>query len=200
MTAQYPQQLLKLMAFFKMLPGVGGKTAERFAFHLLGWEKEKWIEWGHLLSQIPDLIDYCAECGCLKHDSECAFCFQPSRQTALLCLVSSIKDVFALEQTRSFRGLYHVLGGLLSPIDNMNPEKLSLESLKKRIVERKIEELIIALDSTIEGDTTALYIKQMFQSTPLRISRLAFGIPMGSPLDFIDGGTLARALSGRQFF
>jgi recombination protein RecR len=200
MSTKYPQHLLKLIAFFKLFPGVGGKTAERFAFSLLDWKSEQTQDFGKLLAQLPQMVQYCEECGCLKGEENCFFCNNPLRETGTLCLVASVKDVFAFEQTRTFSGLYHVLGGLLSPLEGLDPESLSLEKLKKRILEKEIKEVILALDSTVEGDTTALYIKQFFSSLPLKLSRLAFGLPLGSNLDFIDGGTLARALGGRQSF
>ena len=127
-------------------------------------------------------------------------CVEPRMKSGFLCLVASSRDALAIEETKQYRGLYHVLGGLLSPMDGIGPEKLNLPKLKERIQRLNIQELILALDSTLEGDATSLYLKRELSHFPIKISRLAFGIPMGSSLDYIDGGTLSRALSGRAIF
>jgi len=195
--AKYPQDLLTLIASFKKLPGVGGKTAERFAFHVLDWEKAQLAEFSKLLGGIQEKVLHCPECFCLTDTQGCFFCGRKERNPEQLCIVATSKDVFALEETRSFHGLYHVLGGLLSPLDQRSPEELRIAELKKRLSSLPLKEVILALDSTLEGDTTALYLKEALAPFSLPLSRLAFGLPMGSSLDFIDGGTLSRALAGR---
>ena len=117
-----------------------------------------------------------------------------------MCIIATAKDVFAIEETGTFQGLYHVLGGLLSPLEGRHPQHLNFEGLKRRIETLKVQEITIALDSTLEGDTTALYLREQLQNFNIKVSRLAFGLPMGSSLDFVDGGTLSRAFSGRQGF
>jgi len=195
---KYPAALLSLIAFLKKLPGVGSKTAERFAFQLLNWPQHQLADLaGHILA-IKEKIHPCPECHCLMEGDACGFCDPLKRDASLLCIISSPKDVFTIEETRSYRGLYHVIGGLLSPLEGRSPEHLQLDLLHKRIEARAIKEVIIALDSTIEGDATALYLKEQLKG--LRVSRLAFGMPMGSTLDFVDGGTLTRALMGRHSF
>jgi recombination protein RecR len=197
---KYPQHLIKVIEVLKRLPGVGNKSAERFAFHLLDWKPQYLEEMAEALRQIPEKLKHCDECGCLRGDEPCTLCIEPRAKMGVMCLVASSKDALAFEQTRQFKGLYHVLGGLLSPMNGVGPEKLHLKKLKERIQKHNIEELIIALDSTLEGDATSLYLKKELQPFPLRISRLAFGIPMGSSLEYVDGGTLSRALSGRGTF
>jgi recombination protein RecR len=130
----------------------------------------------------------------------CHFCDKYKRDASVICVISSAKDAFSIEETHSYKGLYHVIGGLLSPLDGRHPDHLLLNPLIKRIETLHIKEMIIALDSTIEGDATALFLKQQLSAKNLQISRLAFGLPMGSSLDFVDGGTLTRALTGRQTF
>lgn len=196
---KYPQDLLSLIAYLKKLPGVGSKTAERFAFHLINWPEEQSGALANLLKTIKENIHYCQECGCIMEKAECSFCFKPQRDQDTLCITSSLKDVFAIEETGIFRGLYHILGGLLSPIQGSSLEQLNLPKLEKRVAALSIKEVIIALDSTLEGDATALYLKEQLARWGVRASRLAFGLPMGSSLDFVDGGTLTRALMGRQF-
>lgn len=197
--AKYPADLITLIAHLRKLPGVGSKTAERFAFHLLGWPEVQLGGLADLVGSIKDKIKYCPECGCLSEEVTCFFCSQEQRNSGQLCLIATPKDVYAIEETRIYQGLYHVLGGLLSPIQGCTPEQLGIEKIKNRVIQHEIKEIIIALDSTLEGDATALYLKEQIHSWGIRASRLAFGLPMGSTLDFIDGGTLTRALMGRQF-
>lgn len=196
---KYPTDLLALIAFLKKLPGVGSKTAERFAFHLLNWQENQLGHFAGLIGSIKEKIKYCATCGCLTENDKCFFCENTKRDRHVLCIISSPKDVFAIEETRIFQGLYHVLGGLLSPLQGCSPENLNIHTLKKRIELDEIKEIIIALDSTLEGDATSLFLKEQINSWGIKTSRLAFGLPLGSTLDFVDGGTLARALMGRQF-
>jgi recombination protein RecR len=196
--AKYPEELNKLIAYLKKLPGVGSKTAERYAFQLLNWPEEQLQAFADHMAGLPKNISYCEECFCMVQ-GECTFCTHPDRNVSQqLCVIAHPKDTFSVEETGVFKGLYHVLGGLLSPIEGKQPEHLRIESLRRRIEKLNIQEIIIALDSTLEGDTTALYLKQECEKWGVRASRLAFGIPIGSSLDFIDGGTLSRALLGRR--
>lgn len=198
--AKYPYDLTQLIAFLKKLPGVGTKTAERYGFHLLDWAEAELHTFSDLLEKIKKRITPCPECYCLTDGGVCSFCDPAKRDPSQLCIIASARDAYSLDETGSYRGYYHVLGGLLSPIEGKTPEHLNLDLLKKRIVALQIKEIIIALDSTLEGDTTSLFLKEKIQDWGLPVSRLAFGIPIGSSLDFVDGGTLARALSGRQSF
>lgn len=198
--SKYPEPLLRLIAVLKKLPGVGSRTAERFAFHLLDWPTPQLGEFAEIVGSIKARIHTCPECHCLMDLSRCAFCDPIRREARSLCVIATAKDLFALEETGSFHGLYHVLGGLLSPLDGRHPHHLDIAGLKGRIAKYSVQEVIIAFDSTLEGDTTALYLKQELQDTGAIVSRLAFGLPMGSSLDFVDGGTLLRALTGRQGF
>jgi recombination protein RecR len=193
----YPNHLIKLIEYFKKLPGIGSKTAERFAFHLIKWRPEELHDFSNIIGDIKIKILTCSICGCLLDDQRCDFCDTNKRMGNCICVVSSFKDVFALEQTKSYKGLYHVIDNLLSPIDG---KELDLDKLIKRIETNNITEMIIALDSTLEGDTTALYIKEKLSNYNLNISRLAFGMPIGSSLEYIDKSTLTQAFVGRQSF
>lgn len=197
---RYPDHLLKLIQVLKRLPGVGNKSAERFAFHLLTWSEEQLRELGTVVSTTKDKLKQCGECGCLMGGKGCFFCYSPHRDPTIMCVIASARDVFSIEETQEYRGLYHVLDGLLSPLDRRGPEHLSLPKLKERLSILQVKEIVIALDSTLEGDATALFLKQELANDPVHISRLAFGLPMGSSLDYVDGGTLARALAGRNRF
>jgi recombination protein RecR len=197
---KFPEHLQKLIQVLKRLPGVGNKSAERFAFHMLTLPPEQLFEMGNIVKEIKHKLKQCNECGCLMGDEGCSICDLAERDNDVLCVIATPRDVFSIEETHEYRGLYHVLGGLLSPMDNRGPDRLSLDKLKERIVDLQVKEVVIALDSTLEGDATSLYLKQELASYSVHISRLAFGLPMGSALDYVDGGTLARAFSGRSLF
>ena len=197
----YPKALLRLIGLMKKLPGVGLRTAERYAFHMLDWKEGDLSGLGQELQELKDSISNCQSCGALLDEgSVCAYCTDSRRDQTLLCIVATAKDIFAIEDTREFRGQYHVLGGLLSPIEDRHPEHLRVDELQQRVAEQGVTELILALDSTLEGDATALYLNKILVDSPVRVSRLAFGIPMGSSLDYIDEGTLGRALVGRRSY
>ncbi len=198
--SHYPNELLTLIALFKKFPGIGAKTAERFAFQMLSWPLEQLQQFAHQIQTIKEKIIPCSNCGCLKELETCAFCDVTKRDPQTICLVSFPRDVYAIEATRSYKGLYHVINGLLSPLRNHFAEGLDLNRLKKRLDLLRPSEAIIALDSTLEGDATALYLKQELDKWNIRTSRIAFGIPIGSSLDYVDYGTLERALKGRQSF
>lgn len=197
---RYPEHLLKLIQVLKRLPGVGNKSAERFAFHLLTWSETQLRELGEVVSETKEKLQHCATCGCLMGEEGCLFCHSSLRNPNVMCVIASPRDVFSIEETHEYEGLYHVLGGVLSPLERRGPEHLTIAKLKERLAILKVKEVVIALDSTLEGDATSLFLKQELVNYPVQISRLAFGLPMGSSLDYVDGGTLARALSGRNQF
>jgi len=195
----YPKNIERLVRLLQKLPGVGRRTAERYGFDLmLHWTNESRLELGALIETL-DQIRFCPTCKCLSEES-CPFCDNPHRRQDVLCIVGSVREVFTIEQTREFTGLYHVLDALLSPLDGRSEEQLGLERLLLRLQSSSITEIILALDASIEGDATSLYLKEVLQQFPVRISRLAFGIPVGSTLEYVDGGTLARALASRGVF
>jgi len=198
MSNKYPEDLLALIAHLKKLPGVGTRTAERFAFEFLSWQQEHLLDLGDLLKCVQEKIPQCAVCGCLTHQGSCHFCNHALRDATSLCLLASPRDAYSIEETKSYRGLYHVVEHLLSPLDGRHANTLRVDRIEKRIAQHNVREVIIAFDSTLEGDTTALFLKNQLLRPDLAISRLAFGLPVGSSLEYIDGGTLARALIGRQ--
>lgn len=198
--AKYPSDLVRLIACIKKLPGVGTKTAERFAFKLLNWHPEDLALFSSALASIQHTITRCPLCHCLADAGVCPFCKSPARDASKLCIISSPKDAYAIEELGTYRGLYHVLGALLSPLDDISPEQIGIEALKKRVQHLQPAEIIIALDATLEADATSLFLKEELQQDCAHIFRLAFGIPMGSSLEFVDGGTLARSFAGRQQF
>lgn len=197
---KYPLHLQKLIESLKRLPGVGSRSAERFAFHMLGWKEEHLGELANVIRHIPEKLRACGSCGCLVGEEECLFCRPARENSATICVIASPKDAYAIEQTNEYRGLYHVIGGLLSPLDGRGPSHVNMPALVQRVRGLGVREVIIALDSTLEGDATSLFIKQELENLDVRVSRLAFGLPMGSSLDYVDGGTLSRAFSGRGEF
>lgn len=195
---RYPKELLFLIAQLQKFPGVGKKTAERFAFHLLEWQRQELVSLSDTLRTLKEKLPSCSSCGCLMDGAICNFCQNPRRDSAFLCIIASPRDVYAIEETGMFMGLYHVLGSLLSPLEGKTTESLNIPLIIQRIETLNTQEVILALDSTLEGDATALYVKEELKREGIKVSRLAFGLPIGSSLDFIDEGTLAQALNGRQ--
>jgi recombination protein RecR len=193
---KFPEDLLTLIAHLKKIPGVGTRTAERFAFELLTWTPSQLTSLAASLHDLPEKLPPCPTCGCLTSRGACSFCSH--RDTSSLCIIASARDAYSIEETGQYKGLYHVIEHLLSPLDGRHTATLKLDRIERRIQEHNIKEVIIAFDSTLEGDTTALYLKNMLSHLPLSISRLAFGLPVGSSLEYTDSSTLIRALSGRQ--
>lgn len=196
----YPKPLANLIATLRRLPGVGTRTAERYAFGILEWQQRQRRDLTDAIATLETDLTRCKACGCLSDVNGCAFC-RPSRQaTQTVCVLATLRDAFSIEETGAYRGLYHVLGGLLSPIDGMNTSHLAVDSLIERIATLQLQEVILALDATLEGDATALYLKEQLRHLPIKVSRLAFGIPIGSAFTYVDGSTLARAFTGRATF
>lgn len=197
---KYPLHLLKLIDVLKKLPGVGSKSAERFAFDILTWPEDSLQQMAEIVRTTATELRHCTQCGCLIGMENCPFCDSIRHNPQAICVVAMPRDVFAIEGTREYHGLFHVLGALLSPMEGIGHEQLKIERLLNRIAMHSIKEVVIALDSTLEGDATALYLKQQLDPLNVKISRLAFGLPMGSSLDYVDGGTLARAFIARGHF
>lgn len=183
------------MEQLKKLPGVGKKSAERFAFKILEWSETEKLQLSSLLSSLHSAITSCPECGCFKEGSLCPFCHEALHSTTL-CIVASAKDAYSIASTKVYQGHYHVIGCLLSPLEGKTTEHLQLSHLQERVDKLHIQEIVIAFDSTLEGDTTALYLHEQFKH--LKVTRLALGLPVGSSLELIDAGTLSQAFYGRQ--
>ena len=194
---KYPLPLQRLITLLKKFPGVGQRTAERYAFQMIQWKEIDLTTLASSLANLKNDLTACTACGALKDSIQCMFCHNPGRDKKTLCIVSSPKDIFAIENTSIFNGLYHVMPGLLSPIDGLGPEEMKFDELKDRIETLGVREVILALDSTLEGDATALFLKRELEKLNIILSRLALGMPLGSSLDFIDEGTLSQALSAR---
>ena len=190
--------LAELIEALRCLPGVGGKSAQRMAFHLLERERERGLKLAAALEQAMQRIGHCNRCRNFSEDPLCALCANSSRDRQVLCVVESPVDVAAIEQATGYRGQYFVLMGRLSPLDGLGPEELGLGLLTQRLGEGEIEEMIIATNPTVEGEATAHYIGQLARAAGIRATRLAHGVPLGGELEFVDRGTLAHAFGSRQ--
>lgn len=193
--------LQSLLFELKKLPGIGPRSAQRLVQYLLNTKNQDIQQLSRSLLDLKDKIRKCVKCFNFTQEQElCSFCSDKSRTSDMLCVVEQAFDVFRIENCGSFKGRYHVLHGVISPLNHVHPKDLTLKELEKRIHVEKIKELILAVDSDLEGDTTALYIMQNFKNSDLKISRLAQGIPLGSDLAFIDDKTLIQAIENRSYF
>lgn len=190
--------LNQLIEALRCLPGVGPKSAQRIAFHLLERDREGGARLARIMAESMTRIRRCTRCRTLSEHELCGLCANPNRDPALLCVVEQPSEIVAIEQATDFRGQYFVLGGRLSPLDGIGPEDLGLDVLEGRLREGMIREVILAISPTVEGSVTAQYIGECAALTDVRVTRIAHGVPLGSELDYVDGGTLALAFSGRR--
>jgi recombination protein RecR len=182
---------------FAKLPGIGRKTALRLVLHLLKQDKEDVEQFGEVISRMRKEIRFCQRCHNVADAETCSICSNTARKQELICVVETLREVIAIEATQQFNGLYHVLGGVISPLDGVGPDQLHIESLLNRTAAEKTEEIIFALSPTIQGDTTIYYIQKKLQSTGIRITTIARGIAFGGELEYTDEMTLARSLQNR---
>ena len=180
------------------LPGVGPKSAQRIAFHLLDADPIDVRRLAEVLIEVKDKVHFCVVCGNVAEAERCRICSDARRDLSVLCVVEESKDVVAIERTREFRGRYHVLGGAISPIDGIGPDELRVKELMQRLADGAITEVILATDPNLEGEATATYLTRMLRPLGLRVSRLASGLPVGGDLEYADEVTLGRAFEGRR--
>lgn len=197
---RYTQLLDQFIEAFRCLPGVGQKSAQRMVFHLLERDRARGKRLAEVMHQSLTEIGHCERCQTFSETPLCALCQDPRRDPTQLCVLESPADVLALEQTAHYRGFYFVLGGHLSPLDGIGPDELGVEKLYAWIKQGEIKELILATNPTVEGEATAHYIAERVKAFPIMVSRIAYGVPMGGELEYIDSGTLIRALGGRGHF
>lgn len=193
----YPKTILNLIECFKKFPGIGEKTAERLALSCLNMENDIIDLFSKSLKDSKTKIKKCSICGSLTENDLCQICTDKTRDDSTLCVVEECKNVILFEKIGSYRGLYHVLGGLISPLDGINPEDIHIDKLIERIKKENIKEVILAIKPSIEGETTALYIRKMLDGSQVKISKIAHGIPMGADIDYIDPLTLEMAIEDR---
>ena len=192
----FTKPLSKLIAHFEKFPGIGPRTAQRLALFILKQPESSIRDFSKVLLEAHSNVGHCKKCFNLTSEEECEICRNTERDQKIICVVAETKDLLALERAREFKGVYHVIGGLISPLDSIGPELLEIRSLVERVSKSEIDEIILALTPSVEGDTTSLYIGKLL--TPFtKVTRIAYGLPMGSELEYVDEVTLARALEGR---
>jgi len=182
------------------LPGVGPKSAQRIAFHIIQSERVDVTRLAEVLKTVKERVKFCSICGNISEEELCKICRDPRRDKTSICVVEESKDVLAIEKTREFKGSYHVLGGAISPIDGVGPENLRIKELMTRLAETTISEVIIATDPNLEGEATATYLTRLIKPLGVKVSRLASGLPVGGDLEYADEITLGRAFEGRRSY
>ena len=194
----YPVHLEKLIEKFAAMPGIGYKSAQRLAFHVMAMPEGEAEDFASAILSAREKVGLCRECLNLADGELCPICANPARDETTVCVVADPRDVVAIERAREYRGRYHVLHGVISPMNRIGPDDIRIKELVSRVAEGKIEEVIMATNPDTEGETTAKYISRLIKPFNVRVTRIAYGIPVGSNLEFADDATLLRALEGRQ--
>lgn len=194
----YPESLKNLIESFKLLPGIGEKTAERLAFFILNLEQEEVCFFSESLMEAKEKLHRCKICNNITDKEICNICENENREHSVLCILEDTKSLYMFEKANVFHGYYHIIKNLISPLNGINPEDIGLEELLKRIKKEKFKEIIIAVKPSIEGETTALYIKRILEGLDIKVTRIASGIPMGADMEYIDSLTLERAINDRK--
>lgn len=193
----YVSPLQNLIDEFRRLPGIGNKTAQRLAYHVLNLPKEKAERFAGAILEAKDKITYCKVCQNLSDKDECSICSNPSRDHSVICVTESPKDVMQMERTNEFKGVYHVLHGAISPMDNVGPDDIRIKELMTRIAQDNVKEVIMATNPNLEGETTAMYISKLIKPFGVKVTRIAHGVPVGGELEYADEVTLSKALQWR---
>ena len=194
----FAEPMERLIQEFKRLPGIGQRSAQRIAFHVHRASREDALRLAETIREVKEKIKYCSICNNITDVDPCRYCTTPGRDPALICVVEEPPNVLAVEKTREFRGLYHVLQGSLSPLRGIGPEQLQIKSLIERLKGGRIREIIVATDPNVEGEATALYLAKLIKPLGIKVTRIARGVPVGSELDFADEITMQKAMEGRQ--
>jgi len=196
--AAYTKSMQDLIEHFKKMPGIGPKTAERFAFYVLKAPKGDMERFSSAINMVKQSVKFCKICGNLSDAEFCSICSDPRRDKSIVCIVEEPTDLILIEKSGRYKGTYHVLFGAISPLDGIGPDDLRIKELLKRVKETKVKEVILATDSNAEGETTALYLSKELKPFKVKITRIAYGIPVGGNLDYIDQATLIKSLEGRH--
>lgn len=194
----YAKPLNRLISELSKLPGIGGKTAQRLAFHILSLSETEAKDLANAITEAKTSMHYCKVCGNLTDKETCDICLDATRDKSVICVVESPRDVLAMERVREFSGLYHVLNGAISPMEGIGPEDINLRSLIVRLQESNVKEVILATNPTIEGEATAMYIAKLVKPAGIKVTRIAHGLPVGGDLEYADEVTLQKAMEGRR--
>lgn len=195
---QYTKPLANLVEFFQKFPGIGPKSAQRMAFHLLKMPLNEVEKFADIIVDAKKTIHYCETCFNMSASNPCEICQSSKRDRSIICVVAETKDLIAIEKTHEYQGVYHVLQGVLSPIDGIGAEDIRLKELLHRVASDEVKEVILALSPSVEGEATSLYLNKLIKPFSIKITRIAFGLPVGSDLEYADEITLARAIEGRR--
>ncbi len=193
----YPKQFELLIESFRKLSGVGAKTAERYAFEVLNWEDDTWKQFVDAIQNTKTKLHQCERCGNISEETLCEICKDNTRDQHVICVVQEVRDIAAIEKINEYQGQYHVLNGVINTSKGILPDDLNIASLVERVKQQEVKEVIIAMNPTIEGETTALYLGKLLSEYPLKVTRLAHGLPIGSHIDYADELTLLKALENR---
>lgn len=193
----YPKQFELLIESFRKLSGVGAKTAERYAFEVLNWEDDTWKQFVDAIQNTKTKLHQCERCGNISEETLCEICKDNTRDQHVICVVQEVRDIAAIEKITEYQGQYHVLNGVINTSKGILPDDLNIASLVERVKQQEVKEVIIAMNPTIEGETTALYLGKLLSEYPLKVTRLAHGLPIGSHIDYADELTLLKALENR---
>jgi recombination protein RecR len=188
----------KLLDEFERLPGIGPKSAQRIVYWILNAPSDEAARLAHAIAEVKEVVHFCPRCFNYAEGELCAICADPRRDSAMICVVSEPRDISAIERTGEYQGLYHVLGGALSPLDGVGPEQLTVKELLNRLANMEVEEVILATNPNVEGETTAIYLARLIKPLGIRTTRLASGLPVGGDLEFADEVTLGRAIESRR--
>jgi len=194
----YAAPVQTLIEEFKKLPGIGFKSAQRLAFHIIRTSRNDAERLAHAILQLKESIRYCSICNNITDIDPCRYCSDPSRDRSIICVVEEAHNLIAIEKTREFHGLYHVLLGVLSPLQGIGPEQLRIQGLLERIKDGVVNEVIIATNPSVEGEATALYLSKLIKPSNIKVTRIAMGVPVGGDLDYADEVTVSKALEGRR--
>ncbi len=196
---KYVEPVSRLIAELNKLPGIGPKTAQRLAFHILNIPADEARQLADAINTARERVRYCKTCGNLteKGNEHCRYCTDPSRDRTVICVVEEVRDAFALERMREYKGMYHVLHGTISPMEGVGPEDLTIKQLLTRLRGNKIKEVILATNPDVEGEATAMYLARLIKTFGIKVTRIAHGVPVGGDLEYADEVTLARAIEGR---
>lgn len=194
----YPEPIAKLIDSFSRLPGIGPKTAARLAFYVLRMKEEETIDFAKALVNVKRQLTYCSVCCNITDTDPCRICSDKTRDQSAICVVQEPKDLVAMERTREFSGLYHVLHGAISPMDGVGPDDIRIAELLRRLSDERVQELILATNPNIEGEATAMYLSRLVKPFGIKVTRIAHGLPVGGDLEYADEVTLSKALEGRR--
>lgn len=198
MSFRYIKPLARLIDEFSKMPGIGPKTAQRLAFYILKNSSERVASLAKAILEAKEKVKHCSICGNITDQEVCEICQNINRDKSIICVVEKVRDLIAIENTGEYKGLYHVLEGAISPLDGIEPENLKIDSLLKRLKTEKIKEIILATNPNIEGEVTASYLNRLIEPLNIKVTRIAYGVPIGGSLEFADEVTLTQALMGRQ--